>query len=196
MQFGLSEEQGMIVDTVRSFVENEIYPHEDEVERTGIVPKEVGMEIRDKCIESGFFAANLPEEVGGGGLGHLDFTLLERELGRGSMALGVYFGRPSGILSGCNEEQRERYLAPAIKGEKFDALAMTEPDAGSDVRGMNCTAKRNSGDWVVNGTKHFISHANIADFVIVFIATGEEETPRGPKKLITCFLVDRGTPGF
>ncbi|PWQ99825.1 acyl-CoA dehydrogenase family protein [Leucothrix pacifica] len=196
MNFGLSEEQEMIVDTVRSFVENEIYPHEDEVERTGIVPEEIGIEIRDKCIDSGFFAANLPEEVGGGGLGHLDFTLLERELGRASMALGVYFGRPSGILLGCNDEQRERYLLPAVRGEKFDALAMTEPDAGSDVRGMKCTAKRSNGDWVVNGSKHFISHANIADFVIVFIATGEEETPRGTKKLITCFLVDRGTPGF
>ena len=196
MNFGLSEEQAMIVDTVRSFVENEIYPHEDNVEKTGVVPKEVGMEIRDKCIESGFFAANLPEAVGGGGLGHVDFTLLERELGRASMALSVFFGRPSGILLGCNDEQKERYLLPAVKGEKFDALAMTEPDAGSDVRGMKCTAKRNNGDWVVNGSKHFISHANIADFVIVFIATGEEETPRGTKKLITCFLVDRGTPGF
>ena len=196
MNFGLSEEQEMIVDTVRSFVENEIYPHENEVERTGVVPKEIGMEIRDKCIESGFFAANLPEEVGGGGLGHLDFTLLERELGRASMALGVFFGRPSGILLGCNDEQKERYLLPAVKGEKFDALAMTEPDAGSDVRGMKCTAKRHNGDWVVKGSKHFISHADIADFVIVFIATGEEETPRGPKKLITCFLVDKGTPGF
>jgi acyl-CoA dehydrogenase len=196
MNFGLSEEQEMIVDTVRSFVENEIYPHEDAVEKTGIVAKEVGMEIRDKCIDSGFFASNLPEEVGGGGLGHLDFTLLERELGRASMALGVFFGRPSGILLGCNDDQKERYLFPAVKGEKFDALAMTEPDAGSDVRGMKCTAKRNNGDWVVNGSKHFISHADIADFVIVFIATGEEETPRGTKKLITCFLVDRGTPGF
>ena len=196
MNFGLSEEQEMIVGTVRSFVENEIYPHENEVERTGTVPKEIGMEIRDKCIESGFFAANLPEEVGGGGLGHLDFTLLERELGRASMALSVFFGRPSGILLGCNDEQKERYLLPAITGEKFDALAMTEPDAGSDVRGMKCTAKRHNGDWLVNGSKHFISHADIADFVIVFIATGEEETPRGTKKLITCFLVDNGTPGF
>lgn len=196
MNFGLSEEQQMIVETVRSFVENEIYPHEEDVERSGIVPKEVGMEIRDKCIESGFFAANMPETIGGGGLGHLDFTLLERELGRASMALSVFFGRPSGILLGCDEEQTQRYLLPAVKGEKFDALAMTEPDAGSDVRGMKCTAKRHNGDWVVNGSKHFISHADIADFVIVFIATGEEETPRGIKKLITCFLVDRGTPGF
>ena len=196
MHFGLSFEQEMIVDTVRSFVENEIYPHEAEVERTGEVPIEIGHEIRDKCIEAGYFAANISEEFGGGGLSHLDFTLLERELGRASNGLAIFFGRPSGILQACTEEQREQYLIPAVKGEKFDALAMTEPGAGSDVRGMKCSAKQDGGDWVVNGSKHFISHANIADFVIVFIATGEEETPRGIKKKITCFLVDRGTPGF
>ncbi len=196
MHFGLSEEQQMIVDTVRGFVEKELYPYEDEIEKTGIVPKELGQEIKQKVIDLGFYAANLPESVGGGGLGHLDFTLLERELGRASMGLAVYFGRPSGILLACNEEQKQRYLLPAVKGDKFDAIAMTEPDAGSDVRGMRCSAKRDGGDWVVNGTKHFISHADIADFVIVWVATGEEETPRGIKKKITCFLVDRGTPGF
>jgi len=196
MHFGLSFEQEMIVDTVRDFIEKEIYPHEAEVERTGEVPIEIGFEIRDKCIEAGYFAANIAEEFGGGGLGSLDFTLLERELGRASNALAVFFGRPSGILMACNEEQREKYLLPAVKGEKFDALAMTEPEAGSDVRGMKCSAKLDGGDWVVNGSKHFISHANIADFVIVFIATGEEKTPRGIKKKITCFLVDRDTPGF
>ena len=196
MHFGLSETQQMIVDTVRRFVETEIYPHEAAVEKAGQVPPELGQEIKRKCLELGFFAANLPEEVGGGGLGHLDFTLLERELGRGSQALTVFFGRPSGILMACEGEQRERYLLPAARGEKFDALAMTEPDAGSDVRGMKCAAREDGGDWVVNGSKHFISHADIADFVIVFIATGEEETARGPKKRITCFLVDRGTPGF
>lgn len=196
MEFGLSSEQQMIVDTVRRFVENELYPHEAEVERTGIVPPELGEEIKNKCIKLEFFAANLPEEVGGGGLNHLDFTLLERELGRASMALGVYFGRPSGILLACDDEQRERYLFPAIRGEKFDCLAMTEPDAGSDVRGMKCSARQDGDDWIINGTKHFISHANIADFVIVFVATGKEDTPRGPRKKITCFLVDRGTPGF
>jgi acyl-CoA dehydrogenase len=108
----------------------------------------------------------------------------------------VYFGRPTGILAACEGEQIERYLLPAIRGEKFDALAITEPDAGSDVRGMKCAARADGGDWLVNGTKHFISHADIADFLIVFIATGEEETERGKKKKITCFLVDRGTPGF
>ena len=196
MHFGLSFEQEMIVDTVRSFVENEIYPHEAAVEKTGEVPLELGHEIRDKCLEAGYFAANIAEEFGGGGLNNLDFTLLERELGRASNGLAVFFGRPSGILQACNAEQQEKYLFPAVKGEKFDALAMTEPGAGSDIRGMSCTAKPDGSDWVVNGSKHFISHANIADFVIVFIATGEEETPRGMKKKITCFLVDRGTPGF
>lgn len=196
MDFGLTGEQEMIVNTVRDFVQTEIYPYENEVERSGHVPPELGREIAAKCREIGFFACNFPEDVGGAGLDHTSFTLVERELGRGSMALTVFFGRPSGILMACEGEQRDRYLLPAVRGEKFDALAMTEPDAGSDVRGMKCFARRDGDDWVVNGTKHFISHANIADFVIVFIATAEEETPRGRKKLITCFLVDRGTPGF
>ena len=196
MHFGLSQEQEMIGSTVRSFVENEIYPHEAEVERTGEVPHDLGEEIKRKVIEMGFYACNFPEEVGGAGLSHLDFTLVERELGRGSMALTHFFGRPQNILMACNDEQRERYLLPAVRGERMDALAMTEPDAGSDVRGMKCTALRDGGDWVINGSKHFISGAEHADFFIVFIATGVDETPKGPKKRITTFLVDRGTPGF
>lgn len=200
MQFGLSQEQEMIVNSVRSFVEDEIYPHEDLVERTGAVPNEIAQEIKRKCQELGFYACNFPENVGGGGLSHVDFSLVERELGRGSMALTHFFGRPQNILMACKGDQIERYLMPAIRGEKMDALAMTEPEAGSDVRGMKCTAKRDgsgdNADWVINGTKHFISGAEHADFIIVFIATGEDQTPRGPKKRITTFLVDRGTPGF
>ena len=196
MNFGLTEEQEMIVSTVRSFVENEIYPHEDLVERSGEVPVEIANEIKRKTLELGFYACNFPEEVGGAGLSHLDFALVERELGRGSMALNHFFGRPQNILMACEGEQRARYLLPAVRGERMDALAMTEPEAGSDVRGMKCTAVRSGGDWLVNGTKHFISGADHADFVIVFIATGEDDTPRGPKKRLTAFLVDRSTPGF
>ena len=196
MQFGLTDEQQMIVDTVRSFVENEIYPHEDAVERSGEVPQEIADEIKRKTIELGFYACNFPEEVGGAGLTHVDFALVERELGRGSMALNHFFGRPQNILMACEGDQRERYLLPAVRGERMDALAMTEPDAGSDVRGMKCSAVRDGGDWLLNGSKHFISGADHADFFIVFVATGVDETPRGPKKRITTFLVDRGTPGF
>ena len=196
MDFGLSDEQQMIVGTVRDFVEREIYPHEALVERTGEVPAEIAQEIKRKCLKIGFYAAHFPEDVGGAGLGHLDFALLERELGRGSMALTHFFGRPQNILMACAGDQRDRYLLPAVRGERMDALAMTEPQAGSDVRGMACTARRDGGDWVVNGTKHFISGADHADFFIVFAATGVDETAHGPKKRITCFLVDRGHPGF
>ncbi|MEM8730948.1 MAG: acyl-CoA dehydrogenase family protein [Pseudomonadota bacterium] len=196
MSYGLSDEQEMIASTVRKFVETEIYPHEDLVERTGEVPTDLADEIKQKTLDLGFYACNFPESVGCAGLGHMDFALVERELGRGSMALTHFFGRPQNILMACVDEQVERYLMPAVRGDRMDALAMTEPGAGSDVRGMTCAARRDGGDWVVNGTKHFISGAEHADSIIVFVATGEDQTPKGPKKRITAFLVDRGTPGF
>ena len=196
MQYGISPEQEMIVNTVRSFVENEIYPHEELVERSGEVPTEIAQEIKQKTLDLGFYACNFPESVGCAGLSHMDFALVERELGRGSMALNHFFGRPQNILMACEGEQVERYLMPAVRGERMDALAMTEPGAGSDVRSMKCTATQEGTDWVVNGTKHFISGADHADFIIVFIATGEDLTPKGPKKRITAFLVDRGMKGF
>jgi acyl-CoA dehydrogenase len=196
MNFGLTPEQEMIVQTVRSFVETEIYPHEKRVEDTREVPAEIAAEIKRKTIELGFYACNFPESVGGAGLSHLEFALVERELGRGSMALTHFFGRPQNILMACTGDQIDRYLKPAVRGERMDALAMTEPDAGSDIRGMKATARPDGSDWILNGTKHFISGAEHADFVIVFMATGEEDTSAGPKKKITTFLVDRGTPGF
>ena len=196
MQYGISIEQEMIANTVRSFVEKEIYPHEELVERNGEVPAEIAQDIKQKTLELGFYACNFPESVGCAGLNHMDFALVERELGRGSMALNHFFGRPQNILMACKGEQIERYLMPAVRGERMDALAMTEPGAGSDVRGMKCSAVQEGTDWIVNGTKHFISGADHADFIIVFIATGEDQTPKGPKKRITAFLVDRGTKGF
>ena len=196
MDFALTPEQSLLVDTVRDFVEREIYPLEDEVEKSGAVSPEVAGMLKQKCKDIGFYAANMPEEVGGGGLSSLDFALLERELGRGSMGLTVFFGRPSNILMACRDEQREKYLLPAVRGDKIDALAMTEPSAGSDVRGMRCAAVEKDGDWLINGQKHFISHGDVADFFIVFTASGEEQTSRGTRKKITCFLVDKDTPGF
>jgi acyl-CoA dehydrogenase len=196
MHFGLTPEQEMVVSTVRNFVEVELYPLEMEVERRNEVPPDIAREIQRKVLALGFYAPNMPEELGGGGLDQVTFTLLERELGRASLALATWWGRPSNILLACVGEQRERYLLPCIRGEKIDALAMTEPDAGSDVRSMKTVARRDGADWLLNGTKHFISHADAADFIIVFAATGEENTPAGLKKRITGFLVDRGTPGF
>ena len=186
----------MVVKTVRGFVENELYPLEPEVERTGRVPKEMAREIQRKVKALGFYAPNIPEEFGGGGLDSVTMALLERELGRTSWALHVWWGRPSNILCAGNDAQRERYLLPSVRGEKIDALAISEPDAGSDIRGMRTSARRDGGDWIINGTKHFISHADSADFVILFASTGEERIASQAKKRITCFLIDKGTPGF
>ena len=197
MHFGLTQEQQMIVDTTRSFVENELYPHESLVERTGHLPLELVREIQQKAIAAGLYAANMPESVGGAGLDTLSWLLYEKELGRANYALHwTCVARPSNILLAGDEEQRARYLFPCIRGETWDCLAMTEPGAGSDLRGMKANARQDGDDWILNGTKHFISHADIAGFAIVFMATGEETTPRGPKKKITAFFVDKGTPGF
>jgi acyl-CoA dehydrogenase len=139
----------------------------------------------------------MPAEVGGAGLDTLTWVLYEKELGKANYALHwTCVARPSNILMACEGEQREKYLFPSVRGEKSDCLAMTEPGVGSDVRGMKTFARKDGDDFVINGTKHFISHADEASFVILFAATGEEETPRGKKKLITAFLVDMGTPGY
>ena len=197
MHFGLSDEQRMIVDTTRAFVEAELYPHEAQVERDGHLPLELIREIQKKAMNAGLYAANMPEDVGGAGLDTLSWLLYERELGRANYALHwTCVARPSNILLAGTPEQRERYLMPCIRGETWDSLAMTEPGAGSDLRGMTASAHPDGDDWILNGTKHFISHADIAGFTIAFMATGEEETPRGPKKRITAFFVDKGTPGF
>ncbi len=197
MDFNLTEEQRMIVETTRAFVENELYPHEAEVERTGELRRELYEDLKARAIEAGLYAANMPEEVGGAGLDTQSWVLYEKELGRANYALHWNcVARPSNILMACNDEQRERYTLPCVRGEKIDCMAMTEPGAGSDLRGMKATAVRDGDDWIINGTKHFISHADVADFVIVYAASGEEDTPRGKKKLITSFIVDMGTPGF
>ena len=197
MHFDLSDEQRLIAETTRSFVETELYPHEQEVERTGHLRTDLVKELQAKAIAAGLYAANMPEEVGGAGLDTLTWLLYERELGRTNYALHwTCVARPSNILLAGTDEQKERYLYPCIRGDTWDCLAMTEPGAGSDLRGMKATAVRDGADWVLNASEHFISHADIADFAIVFMSSGEEEGPRGKRKLITAFFVDKGTPGF
>jgi acyl-CoA dehydrogenase len=186
----------MIVETVRSFVERELVPHEDEVERLGDVGPDLVAKIREGSLAAGIYAANMPVELGGGGLDNLTMALVDRAFGWTSYALHYVVARPSNILQACTGDQVEEYLIPTIRGERVDCLAMSEPGAGSDVRGMSCRAVRDGDDFVINGTKHFISHADLADYTILFAATGEEETARGPKKLITSFLVDHDTPGL
>src|SRR5712672_1072031 len=197
MDFSLTDEQRLIIRTTREFVRNELEPHEAEVERTGVLRPELLHELKVKAIEAGLYAANMPTEVGGAGLDTVTWALYEKELGWTGYALHYScVGRPSNILLACEGEQRERYLLPAVRGERVECLAMTEPAAGSDLRGMRATAVADGADFIINGTKHFISHADHADFVILFAATGEESSARGKRKQITAFLVDVGHPGF
>ncbi len=197
MNFALTEEQELIVKTTREFVRTELVPHEQEVEDSGVLREELYRELKAKAIAAGLYAANMPTEVGGAGLDAVSWVLYEKELGYTGYALHYNcVARPSNILMACAGEQRERYLLPTVRGERVDCLAMTEPGAGSDVRGMKTTAVEKGGDFVINGTKHFISHADHADYVILFAASGEEDSARGKKKRITTFLVDKGTPGF
>jgi acyl-CoA dehydrogenase len=196
MDFGLDDERRAIVATVRDFVRRELVPHEDLVERLDEVPDELAREIRGKAIAAGLYAANFPAELGGGGLDALALTLVERELGWTSYALQALVARPSNILQACRGEQIETYLLPAVRGERHDCLAMTEAGAGSDVRAMTTSAQRDSDGWIINGTKHFISHADTADFVVLFAVTGIESTARGERRAISAFLVDRDAPGL
>lgn len=194
MEFALTDEQRMIVDVVRAFVDRELVPYEREVEETGEVRPELADQIKQRSIAAGLYAANMPEELGGGGLDNLTIALVERELGKTSYALQYIVARPSNILQACTGEQIDRYLLPTIRGERVECLAMSEPDAGSDVRGMRCRAVRDGDEYVITGTKHFISHADVADYVILFAASGDDDG--SGVRLITSFLVDMGTPGF
>ena len=196
MDFELTHEQSLIVETVRRFVEHDLYPHEDTVEQLGRVPEALAYSLKQKAREMGIFAPNMPRDVGGAGVDAVTWMLIERELGRAAYALQYLAARPSNALQACTGEQIERYLLPTVRGERLDCVAMTEPEAGSDLRAMKTTAVRDGEHYVINGTKHFISKADIADFVILFAATGEESTERGARKLISSFLVDMGTPGF
>jgi len=196
MNYNLTAEQDMIVRSLRAFREQELEPYEAEVDRTGEVPPELGRQIKQKALEMGFYAPNLPEDIGGGGLDYKTLALFERELGKTSYGLHGYIHRPSEILLACVDEQVEKYLLPCVSGEKKEVFALTEPGAGSDILSMATNAKRDGEDFIINGSKHFISSPVIPDFAILFAWTGVQQSKRGERKLVTAFLIDQDTPGF
>ena len=190
----MTDERRMLVDTVRKFVESDVQPLEQEVEELAKIPEDKLRAIRSKAQSLGLFAMNMPAEVGGGGLSMIDICLVEEELGKTSDALiRRTFGQVYPMLMACRGEQRERYLLPTVKGDLICAMAITEPGAGSDAASISTTARMDGNEWVVNGTKHFISDGDIADYVIVMALTDKDKRARGG---ITLLLVDKGTPGF
>ena len=195
MDFRMGDEQRMLADSVNAFVAGEILPHEDLVERQGFVPEDLFQQIKRKSIEAGFYALNMPEEHGGGGLGSLERATVEVEFGRATRALQMICNRPAPILKACRGDQIETYLKPTIRGERMDCFALTEPGAGSDARAITTRAVKDGDDWIITGSKQFITQAMRADYMIVFAVSGVDETPRGPRKRMTAFLVDKDSPG-
>lgn len=194
IDFSLPDDSRLLVETVRRFIETDVRPLEDEVERTAKVPAEALAGLKAKAKSLGLFAMNMPAEVGGGGLSCIDHCLVEEEFGTTTDALiRRVFGQVYPMLMACKGEQVERYLLPTVSGGKICAMAITEPGAGSDAASISTTATLDGDNWVLNGTKHFISDGDIADYVIVMAVTDKEKRARGG---ITLFLVDRGTPGF
>ena len=191
-----NHEQELLKNTVKRFVEDELYPHEEIVDQTGEVPIELGRQIEKRSKEIGLFSANLPVEVGGGGLDYESMMSIEREFGKTTHALHAWAARPTEILLACTGDQIKNYLDPCVTGEKRELFGLTEPEAGSDIMSMKTNAKKDGKDWILNGSKHFISGPVMPDFAIVFAATGIDETPKGSRKRITAFLVDVGTKGF
>lgn len=196
MAYGYSDEQRMVADGVRAFVEKELMPHEQLVETEDQVPPELFAELKAKAIKAGFYAMNMPSEHGGGDLGQSLRVVAEVEFGRTTRALSVICNRPAPILKNCTGDQIETYLKPVISGERWECFGLTEPGAGSDARQIATRAVRDGDDYIINGEKIFITMAMVADFIILFAVTGTDETPKGPRKRITCFLVDKDLPGI
>ncbi|QFU86031.1 acyl-CoA dehydrogenase family protein [Amycolatopsis sp. YIM 10] len=192
MDFTLSVEEREVRDWVRTFVQRELVPREQEVlrrERAG-QPGLTGDELTElqlKAKESGFWGVQTPEDFGGMGLSAVMTALLEAELGRTFVPFR-FGGAADNILFHANEEQKERYLLPTISGERKSCFAITEPGAGSDAKAIRTSARKVGSDWVINGEKTFITGGNEADFTMVFAITDPEKGADGG---VTCFLVDR-----
>ncbi len=192
MDFSLSVEEREIRDWVRTFVQKELVPLEQEVLRRerahqpGLTDDEL-RELQLKAKESGFWGVQTPEEYGGMGLSATMTALLEAELGRTYVPFR-FGGAADNILFHANEEQKQRYLLPTIEGTRTSCFAITEPGAGSDAKAIRTTARKDGSDWIINGEKTFITGGNEADFTMVFAITDPEKGANGG---VTCFLVDR-----
>jgi acyl-CoA dehydrogenase len=191
MDFSLSEEQRLTRDAAREFTERELFPLEREFCLTGSLPAAKRDELEQKGRALGFWSLDVPTEYGGAGLDQLTNCLIGEEIFR-SPLIFYFGGRVEPALYLCNDEQKERYLLPIVRGEKKCCFAFTEPQSGSDFAGIRTTAARKGAHWIINGTKTFISNVDRADFIILFAVTDPGKGAKG----ISCILVDKNSPGL
>jgi acyl-CoA dehydrogenase len=197
MDFELPEEMKLVRQTARRFVDQELIPLERQLPDLLEIPPDLREHLEAKVKEIGFWAAAVPTEFGGGGIGALGNMVLREQVCR-SLLGDVrddrgFGGAPWPILYNANPEQRRKYLDPIVKGAARHFFAMTEPGAGNDANGLATTAVLVGDEWVLNGSKVFISHVDQADFGVVLAKTDTSQRARGG---LTAFIVDRGTPGF
>jgi acyl-CoA dehydrogenase len=193
MDFSLSDEQRLLVRTVRGFIARELQPLEEEIESTGVLRREIADAVHARGKALGLYAMNIPAEHGGGGLPAVDHMLCEEQFGRTSDILARRaFGNVYEMLLECRDAQVERWLRPTVRGERVCSIAITEPEAGSDAAAIRTRAVRTADGWRLTGHKHFISDGLVSDFFLVSAVTDPGAGPRG----ISIFLVDRGLPGF
>ena len=189
MNFSLSSDQHLMVETIRRFITEELKPLEELVEASGSLPDAQAHSIHAKGKALGFYAFNIPEAHGGGGLSHFDRILCEEQFGRTTdILIRRAFGNVYEPLLHCQGRQIERWLAPTVAGTRTCSIAITEPGAGSDAGGISTRAVKTSAGWRLSGAKHFISDGLWSDFFLVSAKTDENE--------ISLFMVDKGLPGF
>jgi acyl-CoA dehydrogenase len=193
MDLAIPEELELVRRSVRRFVDRELRPLEREVEEADRIAPEVDRALRKRSVELGFYGHNLPEALGGGGLSTLGQALIGEELGRTTMALAATVGFLPGGLRFAGPGQRAWFLDPILRADKVVAYALTEPDAGSDMQRVATRARRESGRWVLNGTKQFVSNAEHADFLMV-VAVTDAAAPL--RSRFTMFVVERDNPGY
>ena len=193
MDFNLNEEQKLFVTTIRNFISSELKPLEKLVEKNNDLDETLAAKIREKSKTLGFYAVNIPKKYGGGGLSVLDWMIAEEQFGRTSdILIRRAFGNVYEILLQGTKEQIQKYLIPAVQGERTFSIAFTEPEAGSDSASIKSRAEKSKNGWILNGSKHFISDGLYSDFFVVTAVTNPSKGPKG----ISTFIIEKDMPGF
>jgi acyl-CoA dehydrogenase len=189
VDFSLSSEQRLLIDSIRRFIAEHLAPLEDEVEREGRIDPGTARSIFDRSKALGLYAMNMPTALGGGGLSAVDTMLVEEQFGHTTdILVRRAFGNVYEVLLACEGAQKERWLLPTVRGERTCSIAITEPGAGSDAAGITTRAAREGAGWRLTGQKHFISDGLFSDFFVVSAVTDEGRS-------VSLFLVDKHLSG-
>ena len=191
--FELGETHKLISAAARDFARQYIAPHVMDWDERQFFPKE----LLHQAGDMGFMGVLVPETYGGAGLGYFEYTAIIEEISKVDPSIGLSIAAHNSlctnhILTFGDESQKQRWLPKLATGEWIGAWGLTEHNTGSDAGGMNATAVQDGDDWIINGTKNFITHGSSGDIAVIVVRTGEKGDSRG----MTAFVVERGTPGF